>query len=302
MGRDSPGASAAGAVKRALVHLPPADRVPVRACPCDARGLSSALAVGLTFLVTVLTGCGGASTVSSAHSSDMRLPNPVPVAAKPASTSASTPPAPSQALTASSPPPIRQWPIPYGAGRKRQMAAYSLRHYGEDTYRLIHPRVIVEHYTETVDALEAFNTFAPDVPDSEFHELPNTCAHFLVEPSGRIDQLVPLSLRCRHTTGLNWTAIGIENVGLSDQAILQDHKQLSASLRLTRWLRCRYAITLRNVIGHNESLSSPYHRDLVAAFQHQTHSDWKRADMIRFRAMLSRLPCRTAPSAPVARG
>src|ERR1019366_58797 len=148
-----------------------------------------------------------------------------------------TPPAVSQ-------PSMRQWPIPYGAARKRQMAAYSLRHYGEDTYLLSHPKVIVEHYTETATAQEAFNTFAPDVPDNEFHELPNTCAHFLVEPSGRIDQLVPLYLRCRHTTGLNWTAIGIENVGFSDQAILNNPAQIAASLRLTRWLRCRYAITL----------------------------------------------------------
>jgi N-acetylmuramoyl-L-alanine amidase len=186
---------------------------------------------------------------------------------------------------------VRQWPIPYGPARKRQMAAYSLRHYGEDTYVLSHPKVIVEHYTETATAQEAFNTFAPDVPDSEFHELPNTCAHFLVEPSGRIDQLVPLSLRCRHTTGLNWTAVGIENVGFSDQAILNNPAQIAASLRLTRWLRCRYTIALKNVIGHNESLSSPYHHDLVPAFQHQTHSDWNHADMGRYRSLLARLPC-----------
>ena len=174
------------------------------------------------------------------------------------------------------------------------MAAYSLRHYGEGTYVLSHPRVIVEHYTETTTAQQAFNTFAPDVPDIEFHELPNTCAHFLVEPNGRIDQLVALSLRCRHTTGLNWTAIGIENVGLSDQAILDDRAQLTASLRLTRWLRCRYSIALNNVIGHNESLSSPYHRDRVPAFQHQTHSDWNHADMNRYRGLLARFPCRRA--------
>lgn len=171
------------------------------------------------------------------------------------------------------------------------MAAYSLRHYGEDTYRLIHPKVIVEHFTETAGAAEAFNTFAPDVPDSEFHELPNTCAHFLVEPSGRIDQLVPLGIRCRHTTGLNWTAIGIENVGFSDGQILGDGAQIRASLRLTRWLRCRYRIPLRDVIGHNESLSSPYHHDRVPAFQHQTHSDWGHADMQRYRALLGGLPC-----------
>ena len=201
-------------------------------------------------------------------------------------------------MAAAAPPPIHQLPIPYGARRKREMAAYSLRHYGEDTYLLIHPQVIVEHYTETATAAEAFNTFAADVPDSEFHELPNTCAHFLVEPGGRIDQLVPLSLRCRHTTGLNWTALGIENVGLSDQAILDNPRQLSASLRLTAWLRCRYGIALKNVIGHNESLSSPYHHDLVPAFQHQTHSDWKRADMIRYRSLLARLSCGRAPVSP----
>lgn len=188
-------------------------------------------------------------------------------------------------------PAIRPWPIPYGAARRREMAAYSLRHYGEDTYVLSQPKVIVEHYTETATAQEAFNTFAPDVPDSEFHELPNTCAHFLVEPSGRIDQLVPLSLRCRHTVGLNWTAIGIENVGFSDREIIENRAQMTASLRLTRWLRCTYGITLNDVIGHNESLSSPYHRERVPAFQHQTHSDWNHADMHVYRTRLARLPC-----------
>jgi beta-N-acetylhexosaminidase len=188
-------------------------------------------------------------------------------------------------------PQIHDWPVPFGQARKRQMAAYSLRHYGEDTYVLSHPKVIVEHYTETATAQEAYNTFAPDTPDSEFHELPNTCAHFLVESDGRIDQLVPLSIRCRHTTGLNWTAIGIENVGSSDAQILDDRAQIAASLRLTRWLRCTYGISLSNIIGHNESLSSPYHHDLVPAFQHQTHSDFNHADMHVYRTRLARLKC-----------
>ena len=188
-------------------------------------------------------------------------------------------------------PQIHQWPIPFGAARKREMAAYSLEHYGEGTYVLSDPKVIVEHYTETATAGEAYNTFAPDVPDSELHELPNTCAHFLVEPDGQIDQLVPLSIRCRHTVGLNWTAIGIEHVGYSDGDILGDRRQLAASLRLTRWLRCTYGIRLSDVIGHNESLSSPYHRERVPAFQHQTHSDFDHADMHRYRTRLARLPC-----------
>lgn len=208
-----------------------------------------------------------------------------------AASSAGTARAPSASVPR---PRIHQWPIPYGAARKRQMAAYSLRHYGEDTALLSDPKVIVEHYTETATAQEAYNTFAPDLPDSEFHELPNTCAHFLVERSGKIDQLVPLTLRCRHTVGLNWTAIGIENVGFSDLEIIKNRKEFDASLALTRWLRCTYEIALKNVIGHNESLSSPFHHERVPAFAHQTHSDWNSADMHVYRERLARLPCPAA--------
>lgn len=258
-------------------------------------------AVIVTITALALAACGGttsgtslgtssvASTLSSVSTSAPTVTAATVTAPTVKAPTISTPRTPITPAVA--PPAIHRWPIPYGATRKREMAAYSLRHYGEDTYVLSHPKVIVEHFTETAGAQEAFNTFAPDVPDSEFHELPNTCAHFLVEPSGRIDQLVALTLRCRHTTGLNWTAIGIENVGFSDQAILGNPRQLAASLQLTRWLRCRYGVALKNVIGHNESLSSPYHHDFVPAFQHQTHSDWNHADMVRYRALLARLSC-----------
>jgi N-acetylmuramoyl-L-alanine amidase len=237
-------------------------------------------ALGALALALALSGCGGSAGAAASRGAATR---PGATAGSPAS----SPPTARPLVR----PPIHQWRIPYGPARRREMAAYSLRHYGEDTYLLSHPHVIVEHYTETTTVQQAFNTFAPDVPDSEFHELPNTCAHFLVEPSGRIDQLVSLTLRCRHATGLNWTAIGIEHVALSDQQVLDDSAQLRASLRLTRWLRCRYGITLRNVIGHNESLSSPFHRELVPAFAHQTHSDFNHADMHRYRVLLARDPC-----------
>ena len=70
---------------------------------------------------------------------------------------------------------------------------------------------------------------------------------------------------CRHTVGLNYTAIGIEHVGTSDAQILGNARQLQASLALTAWLMARYGIQLRNVIGHNESLTSPYHHERYAA-------------------------------------
>jgi N-acetyl-anhydromuramyl-L-alanine amidase AmpD len=69
------------------------------------------------------------------------------------------------------------------------MTTYSERHYGRATYRLVDPRVIVEHYAETSTAQSAYNTFAPDTADSELHELPNVCAHFLVDKDGSVYQL-----------------------------------------------------------------------------------------------------------------
>jgi N-acetylmuramoyl-L-alanine amidase len=189
-------------------------------------------------------------------------------------------------------PHITKWPIPFGPKRKRQMAAYSERHYGEDSWRLRHPRVIVEHVAVAGSVAAVRNAFAPDVPDPELHELPNVCSHFVVGSSGRIFQLVNLRTRCRHTVGLNWTAIGIEHVGFSDADILGDPPQLDASLRLTQYLRCRFQIKLSDVIGHNESLGSPYHRERVAALRSQTHGDWSHSDMQVYRRRLRRLgPC-----------
>ena len=190
-------------------------------------------------------------------------------------------------LLAAPQPAIVQRPIPFGARRKHETAAYAKRHYGFRDYRLRHPHVIVEHYTVTSTFSQAFNTFAPDVPDSELHELPGTCAHFVVDRDGTIYQLVKLSIMCRHTVGLNWTAIGIEHVGFSDGQILHDRRQLAASLKLTRWLRCRYGIKVANVIGHSESLSSPYHHERVARLRGQTHGDWTHADMKTYRRKLA---------------
>src|SRR4051794_14112150 len=201
------------------------------------------------------------------------------------------PPAPGpppRAVPATAPrrPPIVQDPIPFGPRRRAEMLAYAIRHYGLHTYRLRHPQVIVIHYTETPGFASTYRTFAPDVPDPELHELPGTCAHFVIDRAGVIHQLVPLGIMCRHTVGLNWTAIGIEHVGMIDAQVMGDRAQLRASLRLTRWLMKRESIKLRNVIGHNESLSSPYHRERVARLRSQTHADMRRATMVRYRRLL----------------
>jgi N-acetylmuramoyl-L-alanine amidase len=190
--------------------------------------------------------------------------------------------------TAAAPPIVHRF-IPFGAKRKAEMRSYAQRHYGIGTFKLVHPKVIVEHYTATTTFSSAYNTFAIDAPDSELHELPGTCSHFIIDRDGTIYQLVHLGIMCRHTVGLNYTSFGIEHVGMSDGDVMGDRKQLQASLRLTRWLRCRYGIAVKNVIGHNESLSSPYHHEDVARLRTQTHGDMRHASMEIYRSKLGAL-------------
>jgi beta-N-acetylhexosaminidase len=178
-------------------------------------------------------------------------------------------------------------PIPFGPRRRAETAQYAARHYGLHTW-VLHPKVIVEHYTANESFSATWNAFAADTPDPELGQLPGTCAHFVVDRDGTIYQLVPLTVMCRHTVGLNYAAIGIEHVGTSDAEILDDAAQLRSSLSLTRWLMQKFHIARRNVIGHSESLSSPFHKELYAPWARQTHGDWTHADMERYRALLKR--------------
>jgi hypothetical protein len=183
-------------------------------------------------------------------------------------------------------PPIAWRPIPFGADRRRQMRAYSRRHYGDATARLRDPKVIVQHYTASTTYASAWNTFASNAPDVELRERPGVCTHFLIDTDGTITQLVRLKFRCRHVIGLNHVAIGIEHVGTSDAGVMGNGRQRRASLRLTRWLQDRFGIATRDVIGHAESLSSPHHLERVAALRDRTHGDFSRATMRRYRARL----------------
>ena len=171
------------------------------------------------------------------------------------------------------------------------MAAYAQRHYGIDTYKLERPRVIVEHITVTSDFESVYNTFAANTPDVELKELPGVCSHYVVDTDGTIYRLVPESIMCRHTVGLNYTAIGIEHVAQTDADLLGNKRQLRASRRLTRWLQCRHDIGLDDVIGHNQSLSSPYHREKVARLRTQTHGDMTAASMREYEAGLPDAVC-----------
>jgi len=183
-------------------------------------------------------------------------------------------------------PAVRRWRIPFGPQRKRDMRRYARRHYGIDDHRLLKPRAIVLHLSVTDTARQVFNTFAPNHPDPELGELPNVCAHYVVARNGAIFELVSRRLMCRHTVGLNHTSFGIEHVGRGEAGVFARRRQLRASLALVRWLQDRYGIRPRDVIGHNESLRSPYHRERVERLRDQTHGDFPRRFARRYRARL----------------
>ena len=48
----------------------------------------------------------------------------------------------------------------------------------------------------------------------------------------------------------------------------------------------RFHIARKNVIGHAESLSSPYHHELVPRLRTQTHGDWTAGEMAGYRKLL----------------
>ena len=246
--------------------------------------------------VAIVAGCAGSGSPVAQGSTRVSTGPAITRSAIRGVTSSATRSSPTTHVRPVASPRIIWAPIPFGPVRKAQMVAYVHRHYGsfmKPTWRLIDPHVIVIHYTEA-SFRSTWNTFANDVPDSELHELPATCTHFVIDTDGMIYQLVSLSIMCRHTVGLNWTAIGIEHVGYSDRQVLRDPRQMASSLRLVRWLRCRFRIPINDVIGHAESLTSPYHREDVPALRSQTHSDFDRADMRIYRHRLGALgPCPT---------
>jgi hypothetical protein len=188
-------------------------------------------------------------------------------------------------------PHIRSDHVDYGDRRRRQMAAYSKRHYGEREWRLSHPKVIVLHFTATGSYSAVWSTF--DSNAANMGELPGVCSHYVIEQDGTIDELVPPRVRCRHAIGLNHVAIGIEMVQetgqgshWADQQILDRGPQVRAALALVRWLQDRYGIPTGEVIGHSMANDDPHFKDLEGWTN--DHTDWLKRDVREFRKRLKR--------------
>jgi N-acetylmuramoyl-L-alanine amidase len=147
--------------------------------------------------------------------------------------------------------PIVDKPIIFDEERKQLSLEYlALRHGIQQAEPYIKPKIIVLHWTG-IPTLEAtFDLFNPSVlpgrADLQAASRLNTSVPFLVDRDGTIFRLLPDTAFARHCIGLNYCAIGIENIGNGDLT----KAQINANVQLVRYLKRHYNIEY--LIGHYE--------------------------------------------------
>lgn len=149
---------------------------------------------------------------------------------------------------------IIEKPIIFDATRTRLSLDYlKRRHALVQQEPTINPSMIVLHWTASRSLMGTYNAFNKSILPSGRKNLTgasslNVSSHFLVDRDGTIYQLLPDTTFARHVIGLNYCAIGIENVGSNDYPLTK--AQLFANEKLVRYLAKKYNI--QYLIGHYE--------------------------------------------------
>jgi len=116
--------------------------------------------------------------------------------------------------------------------------------------------MIVLHWTAINDfdscfALFNMETLGGSRPDlNQAGEL-NVSIHFLVDKNGKVYQLMLDTLMARHCIGLNYTSIGVENVGGENNIDNLTDEQIEANILLVKYLKEKYP-SINYLIGHYE--------------------------------------------------
>ena len=152
---------------------------------------------------------------------------------------------------------IKQTPIKFGKTRVALTKEYIKQHYHLDVEDIkITPKIILIHYTAINSFEKSFGrlyeeTLPTDRPDISKAGALNVSTQFLVERDGTIHQLMPLDFMGRHVIGLNYSSIGIENVG--GEGFKEDLtvEQLLANIFLVKYLKKKFE-SIEYVVGHHE--------------------------------------------------
>jgi beta-N-acetylhexosaminidase len=149
-------------------------------------------------------------------------------------------------------------PIDFGIERIEMTKDYIKNHYGFDVEHIeIEPRIIVLHWTADMSFKKSFERLKPQKLFSDRKDIVkasalNVSAHFLIKRDGTIYRLMPETWMARHVIGLNYTTIGVENVGGKNNKKDDLTKaQLKSNIALVRYLAKKYP-TIKTMIGHHE--------------------------------------------------
>lgn len=149
---------------------------------------------------------------------------------------------------------IFEKPVVFNDLRKKLSIEYLKVRHGivQDSATII-PKMIVLHWTASPTLEQSFDSMNPAVLPGSRSSISgastlNVAAQFLVDRDGTIFRQLPETAFARHVIGLNYCAIGVENVG-SDKMPLTK-RQLEANESLIRYLKKKYDI--QYVIGHYE--------------------------------------------------
>jgi N-acetylmuramoyl-L-alanine amidase len=146
-------------------------------------------------------------------------------------------------------------PIVYDSVRKALSLQYLKERHGLiQTEPTLSPKMIVSHWTAIPTLEGSFRAFNPITLKGRKELIEasplNVSIHFLVDRDGTIYRLMPENLMARHVIGLNWCALGIENVGDGNKFPLTE-VQLQANIYLVKYLKKKYK-TIEYLIGHHE--------------------------------------------------
>lgn len=144
-------------------------------------------------------------------------------------------------------------PITWNAEREQLSLNYLKERHGlEQTTATIKPQMVVVHWTAIPTIEVTFDVFNPITlggrADLTGASNLNVSSQFLIDRDGTIFRLLPETTFARHVIGLNYLAIGIENIGSDDMPLTK--AQLESNEKLIRYLKRKYPIDY--VIGHHE--------------------------------------------------
>lgn len=149
-------------------------------------------------------------------------------------------------------------PIDFGPERIAMTKEYIKSHYGMSVDSIeITPKIILLHWTAEMDFDKSFKRLQPERLLSDRKDIAkasalNVSSQFMVARDGTIYRLMPENWMARHVIGLNYSSIGIENIGGKGNKIDDlTPAQREANIDLVLYLKAKYP-TIEYLVGHHE--------------------------------------------------